>query len=565
MKRFLLTTALCASFPVAAQADDFLIRADLAEALVFANGAEMTRAGSVELPTGWHRLIVAMPDLYDARLPQMTGPDGTRLGVPQDLVNHPIAEGALDTPAQAEARAAVEAAEDALLSAQDALTEADATIRSIETQQTYVAAILRGGENGVAMPGDPTLVPQFLATLGAETARLAQERQAALVARRDQAEAVTEAQTDLTLATQALRELRPLGTQITAYAVNVEVAEAGVLAFELEYLTHAAGWSPAYELELDSDTGVLEMERFVVMRTGGEAVWNDVSVTFSTATPDRERRPSELASIPARIMDPAEAVPGGGSGLMPMGDTESRIGVVPQSLIAGAAMAPMVEPVVVVEDTGSLGAEFAGLSITYPYGERISVGPSGEVILPFDTVELETEMENRAVPRHDATAFLVAQVENTLGEPILPGEAVFFRDGALMGDGYLPLIAAGADVEMGFGPLDHLQLRWIDRSLAEGDRGLFTTSTTQVRALAFGVTNSGTEAAEVRVLYATPFAEQEDLELDLTLSPRPSEEDVDEARGVHAWNLEVDPGEEQIIEMTVEFEFPEGQVLDWRP
>jgi hypothetical protein len=129
----------------------------------------------------------------------------------------------------------------------------------------------------------------------------------------------------------------------------------------------------------------------------------------------------------------------------------------------------------------------------------------------------------------------------------------------------LPLIAGGADVEMGFGPLDHLQLRWIDRALAEGDRGVFTTSTTQARALAFGVTNTGTEAEEVRILYATPYAEQEDLELDLTLSPRPTEEDVEDQRGVHAWELSVPAGEEMLIEMQAAFEFPEGQTLDWRP
>ncbi|MBF9042517.1 mucoidy inhibitor MuiA family protein [Rhodobacterales bacterium HKCCE4037] len=565
MKRLFLTTALCAALPVAAQADDFVVRADLTEALVFANGAEMTRSGSVMLPEGRHRLIVAMPDLFEARMPQMRGADGMRLGVPQQLQNHPIEEGALDTPEQAEARADVEAAEDALQAAQDALTEADAQIRAIETQQNYVAAILRGGENGVAMPEDPALVPQFLATLGAETERLSQERQASQVARRDLAEAVTEAQTDLALATQALRELRPLGTQITAYAVDVEVAAEGELAFELDYITHAAGWSPSYELELDSETGLLEIERFVTLRTGGQAIWNDVNVTFSTATPDRARRPSELASIPARIVDPDELRP------VPMPRTPApfedaaTVGIAPQSLIAGAA-APAAEPVIAVEErVGSLGAEFAGLSITYPYGDPVSVGPSGEATLAFDTVELETEMENRAVPRFDETAFLVAMVDNTLGEPILPGSASFFRDGALMGEGYLPLIAAGADVEMGFGPLDHLQLRWIDRSLAEGDRGLFTTSTTQSRELAFGVTNSGTEAEEVRILYAVPFAEQEDLDLEVTLMPRPTETDVDDMRGVNAWEVTVEPGEELLIELQADFEFPEGQILDWRP
>ncbi len=565
MKRILLTTAICATLPFAAQADDFLIRADVTEALVYSDGAELTRSATVSLPAGEHRLIVAMPDLHEAGLPQMTGPDGARLGVPQRLSEHPIAEGALDTPAQAAARAELETAQDALLAAQDALVEADATIRSIETQQTYVAAILRGGENGVAMPDDPALVPQFLATLGAETERLSQERQTAGVARRDLAEAVTDAQAELSLATEALRILRPLGTQITAFAVDVEVAEPGELSFELGYLSHAAGWTPSYELELNSETGALEMERFFELQNRGAATWNDVSVTFSTATPGRERRPSMLTSTPARIVAPNEAVPSGGfGGVMGTADAESRTGIMPQSLIVGAA-APAMEPVVLVEERAGPVADFAGLSVTYSYDGPVSVGPSGEVTLPFDTQVLDTEMENRAIPRHDATAFLVAQVENTLGEPILPGAATFFRDGALMGDGSLPLIASGADVEMGFGPLDHLQLRWIDRSLAEGDRGVFTTSTTQTRELAFGVTNSSAEAEMVRILYATPFAEQEDLELDVTLSPRPTEEDIDAQRGVHAWEMDVAAGEETLIEMAVDFAFPEGQVLEWRP
>ncbi len=561
MKRLFLTTALCALLPLAAQADDFVVRADLTEALVYANGAEVTRSGTVTLPAGRHRLIVAMPDLYDARLPQITAPDGTRLGIPQRLESHPVAEGALDTPAQADARAAVDAAEDARLAAQDALTEANAAITAIETQQAYLAAVLRGGETGVALPEDPTLVPQFLATLGSETARLSQEHQAALIARRDLEEAVLEAQTDVARAVQALQALRPLGTQITAYAIELEVEEAGELAFDLSYQTHAAGWAPSYELELNSETGVLDMERSIVFRTGGQAVWSGVSATFSTASPGRDRHPAELTSTPARIVDPFTAVPvpearySGG-----LADAAAPLAT--QSLLGGAA----IEPVVIVEEQGGVsGAEFQGLSVSYPYDAPVSVGPSGEVVLPFDTVTLETELENRAVPRHDATAFLVAQVENTLGEPILPGQAVFIRDGALMGEGYLPLIAGGADVEMGFGPLDHLQLRWIDRALAEGDRGVFTTSTTQARALAFGVTNTGTEAEEVRILYATPYAEQEDLELDLTLSPRPTEEDVEDQRGVHAWELSVPVGEEVLIEMQAAFEFPEGQTLDWRP
>lgn len=557
MKRILLTTALCATLPFAAHADDIVIRADLAEATVFGAGAEVSRVGTAVVPAGRHRLLIAVPDLDAISLPQIAGTDGVRFGPPTPLYNHPIAEGLLDTDAQASAREAVEAAEDAMAEAQDALTQADAAIRAIETQQGYIAAILRGGESGVAMPDDPAQVALFLSTLGAETARLAEEALEAQVARRDLAEALTDAQRVYSDAARALQVLSPFGQQINAISIDVVAAEETDIDVVLAYFTPNAGWRPSYELNLDTEASTVAIDRFVTLQTYGPARWQDVDVIFSTATPDRAREPSALASRPARLREPVVVQDGALSRSMEVADSIPMPAPMVTGFSAGA-------PAVVVEEV-AVTAAFEGLSVSYPYPEPISVSATGEVLLAFDTVDLRVEQENRAVPRWDETAFRIAMVENDSGAPILPGEARFYRDGALMGEGALPLIPAGADAEMAFGALDHLQLTWIDRSLAEGDRGLFVTSSTQARQIAFGVENTGTEAESVRILYATPFAEQEDLELDLTLSPRPSEEDIDDQRGIHAWDLTLAAGAEQLIEMEVEFTFPEGQILDWRP
>ncbi|HID67536.1 MAG TPA: mucoidy inhibitor MuiA family protein [Roseibacterium sp.] len=564
MKRILLTTAICASLPLAAHAEDILIRADLSAATVFAAGADVTRVGAVAIPAGRHRLLIAMPDMDAAELPQITGPEGVRFGPPQPVYGHPIEEGALDNAAQSAARSALEVAEDAVAEAQDALTEATAAIRSIETQQAYIAAILRGGENGVAMPEDLTQVPLFLATLGAETERLAAEMLTAQIVRRDFAEALSDAQQDFADAARTFQALTPFGTQINVFAIDVTTADPIEADVALEYFTRNAAWRPSYELDLDTDTGTLAIDRFVTLQTYGAARWNDVEVVFSTSDPQRSRVPSELSSIPARLIDPAQDERAEALGRVAEGaafadalPAPAANGIV-QLGFGNVAMGGVVRSPVIT-------AEFTGLSVSYLYPELVSVAASGDVLLAFDTLELAVETENRAVPRWDETAFLVAMVENDTGEPILPGGARFYRDGALMGEGSLPLIAMGAEAEMAFGALDHLQLTWTDRSLAEGDRGLFVSSNTQSRGIAFGVENTGAEAETVRILYATPFAEQEDLELDLTLSPRPSEEDIDDQRGIHGWDIEVASGEEEIIEMTVDFEFPDGQILDWQP
>lgn len=542
--RFALTLTATLLASTAALANDILIRADISEATVFLSGANITRRATVTMPPGDHRLLIAMPDAGQADLIEVTGPGGERLGTPHWISGHVIAEGALDDPAQAAARAAVLAAEDAVQRAQDDLAAADTALRALEVQNDYLAALGRGGPDGAVMPADPGQIAQTLATLGAETARIETALLTARIARRRQVDALADRQDALNAARADLARLRPFGTTIDVIEVSLRAEAETVLPLALDYLSYGAGWEPAYELRLDSDDGTLAVDRFISVYTSGAARWENVTMTFSTGQPNRQRGPSTLSPTPARIMDqpPSLAMP------------EARLGdILPSAMLDGAEPAPLAE------------VQVNGLSVSYPYSDPVSIGPGGEAVLPLDTLDLTAETQARAVPRLDQTAFLVAMARNDSGTPILPGPARFYRDGALIGDDVLPLIAAGARADFAFGPLDHLRLVWIDRSLAEGDRGLFTTTNTQMRDIAFGVENTGDSAEPVRVLYATPFAEQDDLDLTLTLSPSPDARDIDDLRGVQAWDLTVAPGQTALIEMQVDFDWPDGQILTWRP
>ncbi|PWK59831.1 DUF4139 domain-containing protein [Roseicyclus mahoneyensis] len=544
-----LTAALMTS--TAALADDIVIRADIAEATVFLSGAEITRRGRVSVPPGTHRLLIAMPDAAQAERIEVSGPEGLTLGAPQQLSGHVIAEGALDDPQQAAARAAVEGARDAVQQAQDDLTAADAGLRALEAQLSYLSALARGGPEGATMPTDPATLPQLLATLGAETARVQAETLAAQIARRDLAEALTDRQADLAAATADLARLRPLGAAIDVIEIAVISPTETEAEITVDYLSYGAGWEPGYEIHLDSESGALTVERFIAVYTSGAARWQDVAMTFSTSEPSRQRQPSGVFPTPARIAEPAPPI---NAGIGALAQNEARF--------ADALPTPVMEPAMVAT---LATPQTEGLSLNYAYTSPVSIGPSGQAMLPFDTLALETETEARAIPRSDQTAFLIAMGRNDTGEPILPGYTAFFRDGALIGEDMIGLIADGAEFEMAFGPLDHLRLIWIDRSLAEGNRGLFTSSTTQERSISFGVENTSGSAEQVRLIYATPFAEQEDLELDLTLSPASDARDIDDLRGVHAWDLTVAPRETVLVDMQVRLAWPEGQILTWWP
>ncbi|MCU4652408.1 DUF4139 domain-containing protein [Roseibacterium sp. SDUM158016] len=548
--RFALSLSALLLSSVTALADDLLIRADIAEALVFAEGAEVSRRVAVDLPAGQHRLLIPIRDLSDPDMIQLTGPEGVRLGVPQPLGALTIPEGGLDTPEEAEARAGVDAAEDALTEARDALARRDAGIQGLETQLAWLTALARGGQDGAAMPDDPAQLGALLATLGTETARVGTELQAAREARRADEEIVEDRMRALAEAQRALADLRPFGETSPGILVEIDAAEAISGELVLTYLSDDALWSPSYTISLNTEAEALAVERSIRFTYFGEASWRNVAMRFSTAMPNRDRSPAGTYPDPARIAPPVPAP-------LPQPAVRTQAGI-------GLANAPiMMEPAIMEDEVARLVVD--GLSVVYDYTAPVTVGPTGQVTLPLDALSFEVDLENRAVPRYDATAFLVAMGENDSGETILPGPARFFRDGDLMGSDQVPLIAAGADMEIAFGPLDHLRLTWTDLSLDEGDRGFFVSENEQVRRIAFAVENTSGEAETVRLLYATPFAEQEDLELDLTFTRAPDEQNIDDLRGVHAWNIALAPGTEERIEMRVDLAWPEDMVLDWRP
>lgn len=549
MRVSLSIAALLAASP--ALAEDFFVRADVAAAVVFASGAETLRQAELSLPAGEHRVLFP-GDPWLNLPPLVAASDGVVIGEVEPAPDTRIPDGALDTAAQAAALTAVEAAEDAAAAAQADLQAGAGAVRAAEVQVAYLTALTRGGEGGVGLPDDAQALIAFLTALGTEMARAEAELHAARqaqIARQEEVAARIEALED---ARDALDDLQPVGARADLWSVNVRVAEAQEVRFEIRDVARA-GWSPGYEVSLDSETGAVRLDRHIRLIADAGLAWQDVAVTLSTADPARGRRPSPVFPSRASIFEP-----------QPLTRGSISADALSESEVSGLMLPAPVEPAMIVEDSAA-GPLVAGLSITYDYPNPVTIGPSGQVFLPFGALALEAELTNRAIPRRDMTAYLMAEIENTSGEPILPGEARFFRDGDLIGDGYLEFVARGAEVELPFGPLDQIQLSWADLSRDTGDRGVFASSDTEERRVMVTAENLSGGPVELELLYATPFSEQEDLEVDVTSSLPPTAQAWEDLRGVYAWDLALEAGEEASIAMTFEFSWPDGQVLDWRP
>ncbi|MGB3279791.1 MAG: DUF4139 domain-containing protein, partial [Pseudorhodobacter sp.] len=223
-----------------------------------------------------------------------------------------------------------------------------------------------------------------------------------------------------------------------------------------------------------------------------------------------------------------------------------------------AAPAPMAEEAVFAKVT----AQFQGDIVVYPYPNPVDIANGAEDLrLALDRVTLPAEAQATAVPRFDATAFMMAELTNDSGQILLPGPATLTRDGAMIGAAMLDTIAPGAKAELGFGAIEGLRLRRSIPARAEGDRGIFSKSNQIEETAILSVENLTDVEWRVRVMEVIPYSEQEELIITFTADPPVTEQDADDKRGVLAWNLNIPAGARQEITLSTRESWPEGKEL----
>ncbi|CTQ48949.1 mucoidy inhibitor MuiA family protein [Jannaschia donghaensis] len=533
-----LTTFL--TLPGIATAADFPLTAPVTEAEIYLQGAMLLRTGAVDLPAGDHRLLVPHSD--GARLPDIAL-TGATLGAVEVLPDA-VADGrAYLTDPQQTALDAYEAALEAEQLAQDARLRAEAAVTAAQTQLAFLQSIDAAGL-------DALNAEAMLATLDVIETRVA----LAEIARADARAALRAAERAVRDAgfdrAQAKLDLDATGAtlgSVSLLAIGVSVAQAGPVGVAIEAFSQQAGWATKYDVALDADEGVTLDRKVEVWQRSGLPL-TEIAVTLSTADPFAQTEPAFVPPDQARLRE--EAVESVATSSL------QRAAPAPAQFEAMADAGP--EPIVAQ-------ANFDGPVVTYDYPRPVTLPINGSLTLALDTLTLDARVFNRAAPRTDETAFLMAEVTNSTGEPLLPGIATIYREGARIGDTPLPLMPAGDEVELAFGPQQHLRLEFAALDNATGDRGLFFTSGTRTQDMVFRIRNLSDEAEVIETRFALPYSEEEDLEVRVTTDPAPDTRDVEDRRGVAEWVLDVAPGSETEVEIGVTLEWPEGETLIWQP
>jgi uncharacterized protein (TIGR02231 family) len=165
----------------------------------------------------------------------------------------------------------------------------------------------------------------------------------------------------------------------------------------------------------------------------------------------------------------------------------------------------------------------------------------------------------------NSAAFLIAALTNQSDQPFLPGTATYFRDGAFVTSGEIGMVAAGATAELGFGKVDGLTVSRSILRREDGSSGVLTTSNDRVVEYAFNIENVTNRAWDVEVNDRVPISEQEELVVDWSARPRPTESNVEGRRGVLAWAFTLESGNSKAIKLSYELQWPDGNELRMQP
>lgn len=530
------------ALPVAAWAEDIPLKSQVNEVTLYPQGATVVREVAFSASAGQHDLILT-------DLPKNTPLASVRVSVDGAVMGSVTTRDDFVPPRDPDMSAAREAARADVERLEADLREAQADVRAIKLEvqaaQARVAFLERLGRGEAVAGMNTTDLRDLVGMIGEES--LSAMRAAHEAERRAGAadRALGDLRKELEAARAALRALVPEKEARAMLAVAVSSDEATEGTVRVSYTIREAGWTPVYDLHLARESGDLRIERGAFVRQSTGENWTDVAMTLSTVRPSEQVAPSEVFPWLRRVFDP-EAVR-------------------PKPLMRSEAdgMAEMAAPQAEAMAVKTAQANFDGLAVTYDYPGDVSVATGADrVRLALGTLETQAQVEARAVPLHDPSAFLMARVKNDMGELILPtGEAMFYLDGRFIGKQFLEMIPAGGAAELSFGPIEGLRLTRTVLGREEGERGVITRSSDLTEAVKIEVENLTGQAWPLRVLDRVPQSEQEELEVEWNATPRASEVDVDGKRGVLAWSFDIGAGEAREIGLNYDLQWPEGKVL----
>lgn len=324
--------------------------------------------------------------------------------------------------------------------------------------------------------------------------------------------------------------------------VRYQAPESGELQVQLRFNTPEAGWHSEYRARLTTNPqqparGDVALEHLAVVQQTTGLDWQNVDLHLSTAN---ARRGTKMPPIHSWVVSPEPPQAYRAKSSAPMADAST-----------GLAM----ESAAVVERESTFTRSYR---LQQPVG--IDSGSSAQRLL-VSQHHMPVDLATWTAPVQDTTGYLQATGTFETESPLPAGRLTLYRDGQSVGESRLPEVVDGEELTLGFGVDEGIRIAVINELERSGEEGIWKNENVQRRQNRFEITNHHAETVQIRVFDRLPVSEKDILTVKPLDISEPVQRNVDDKKGVLAWDREVPAGETITLRSGFEVRVPEGTPL----
>lgn len=334
---------------------------------------------------------------------------------------------------------------------------------------------------------------------------------------------------------------------------------AGVIPFDISYLTNNATWTPFYDLRAESVTSPINMmyKAQVVQNTGID--WKKVKLTLSSGVPNQNNQAPMLSSWFLR--NNIVQANYGYSQKSKMNQLQGRV--------AGLAVDQEYKK---SEDEVMAAPVLAESSVSdYTTVEENQLNVSFDIDIPYDIlsngkvhsvslkeIKLPASYKYYAVPKAENEAFLLAEIADYSKYNLLRGEANIIFEGMYVGKTFIEPSQTSDTLNLSMGRDKKVSIK---REKVADKSGTKFLSSKKEQTFTYDITirNNKKEAVELLLKDQYPLSTNKEIEVELLQSDNAK---INAETGILTWQLQLKPNETRKIRISYRVKYPKDQILN---
>ncbi len=351
---------------------------------------------------------------------------------------------------------------------------------------------------------------------------------------------------------QQLRQIQTGRRDTLTALLHIESGNVGNAQFTLSYQLPNATWSPAYNAQLTTEKGVIELTQSAHVRQSSGEDWENVRLTVSTARPSAGAVMPELSPWWIDFPRPAP---------MPSPRHREMKAQLADEMVAGA-MAPAASMLEEAEEVVAT-TQASEFSVRYRIPGKVNVpADNSRQRFVLGKQQFNSTLGARTTPKRDPRAFLYAEFDYPGETPLLAGQWQLQRDGVYVGNAHQPVVRPGEAVALAFGPDDAIKVEYQMVKDERGKQGLINREQRIERNYRISLTNGHQRAIPITVYDQIPVARDKTITVTLSRdSTRPTTTDVDDRSGVLNWKRDLKANDKMAINFGYAVSFPQEKQL----